>query len=341
MKVSVFFIIPLLIIVIFYFYKRNSWKQLLITAIISAIPIGIWYLIGEYNLFKQITPTIDNLLHFSVRDYLIKFVNASYDKETSSVINLLIFNIKEDVAKELYQTMIDLSVVYLIVIGGMHLSFVQSMLLKLVKKHQIPVKIFNNIFVFFYTYLLNFSISTSRVLISNACGTLKLKWKLNPYDKTALAGAITMFICPSVVTNLGFNMSYLCTLGIIFINQQGIKNYLLKQVCINAFAFVISLPFVIQINKSISIFAIINSFLFSFFIIIIFIIFLLTFWIKWIYPFQKWISTALIFIVGGFGLLNVKVYLQPLPAIMNAAFFSVILGFAIYLSNRRNFYLKY
>ena len=86
-----------------------------------------------------------------------------------------------------------------------------------------------------------------------------------------------MFVCPSVITNIGFNLSYLCALGIIFIFQLKIKNYLLNQLCINAFAFVISLPFILQINKSISVFAIINSFLFNYFIIIIFIIFLLTF----------------------------------------------------------------
>ena len=137
----------------------------MITSVIGTIPIWVHFVIG--NLFKQITPAIDSLLHFSVRNYLIKFVNNSYDVKTSSIVNLLIFNIKQDVAKEVYQTMIDMSVVYLIVIGGMHLSFVQNTLL--------PVKIFNNIFAFFYTYLLNFSISTSRVILSNACGLLKCR----------------------------------------------------------------------------------------------------------------------------------------------------------------------
>ena len=147
----------------------------MITSVIGTIPIWVYFVIGNYNLFKQITPAIDSLLHFSVRNYLIKFVNNSYDVKTSSIVNLLIFNIKQDVAKEVYQTMIDMSVVYLIVIGGMHLSFVQNTLLKIVKKHQLPVKIFNNIFAFFYTYLLNFSISTSRVILSNACGLLKCR----------------------------------------------------------------------------------------------------------------------------------------------------------------------
>ena len=340
-KVSVVYIVPLVIVILFWFYKHNSWKQLLISAIIGAIPIELSYVIQDYNLFTHIIPAIDNLLHFSVRNYLIGFVNSSYDLENSSVINLLIFNVKQDVAKEIYQMMIDISIVYLIVVGGMHLSFVQNFLLRVVKKHKLPVIIFNNVFCFFYTYLLNFSISTSRVLLSNGCGLLKLKWKLSPYDQCALAGVISMFIYPNVITNIGFNLSYLCSLGIIFVYQLKIKNYFLRALCINAFSFLISLPYVVQMNQSISIFAIINSFLFSYFIIIIFIVLILTFWIKWIYPFQQWISTALIFIVGGFNVLNVKVYLQPMPAVVNAAFFSIILAFTIYLANRRNFYLKY
>ena len=315
--------------------------MIFITSIIATIPIGIYYLISDYNVFKHITPAIDSLVHFSVRDYLVNYVQTSYDSQTSDVVCLLIFNIKKGAGWEVYQTMIDLSVVYLIVIGGLHLSFVQSVLLKIFKKHQLPVKIFNNIFSFFYTYLLNFSVSTSRVILSNACGTLKCHWKLSPYDKCALAGSISMFICPSIITNLGFNLSYLCTIGIIFIYQLKIKNLLLRQICINTFACLISLPFVIQINKSISLFAIINSFLFSYFIIIIFVIMLLTFWIKWIYPVQKWITSAIVYIVQGFGLINVQINLQPWPNIINAAFYTILLSGAIYLVNRQNFYLKY
>ena len=52
-------------------------------------------------------------------------------------------------------------------------------------------------------------------------------------------------------------------------------------------------------------------------------------------------SKALIFIVQGFGILNVKVFLQPLPEIINAVMFSAILAFTLYLTNRQNFYLKY
>ncbi|MCF0227652.1 MAG: ComEC/Rec2 family competence protein, partial [Malacoplasma sp.] len=251
---------PLLIVILFWFYKRNSWKQILITSIIASIPVGLNFLIKDYNLFTHITPAIDNLLNFSIRNYLVSFVNSSYDTETGSIVNLLIFNIKQDIAKEVYQTMIDMSIVYLVVVGGMHLSFVQNILLRIVKKHKLPIIIFNNIFCFFYTYLLNFSISTSRVLLSNANGLLKLKWKLSPYDKCALAGVVSMFIYPNVINNIGFNLSYLCSLGIIFVYQFNIKNYFLRTLCINSLSFLISLPYVIQINKSISAFAIITSF---------------------------------------------------------------------------------
>lgn len=263
-----------------------------------------------YNLFNHLGSYIDNLCHYSLRNNLINYVNQSYDTTTSSVMNLLIFNIKKDAGYDLYKTMCNLSIVYLIVISGFHLSLIERICLKIFKKHQVVTKCFTTLFVVFYTYLLNFSVSACRVLLADIFYFVLLAFQKSKFDKTCLAGITSLLICPQICANYGFCMSYLCSIGIIYIGSLKIGNFIIEQLTINLFALMISLPFVVSMNNEISLFAIINSFIFCYFIMGIFIILLLTFWIKWIAPFQKYLILLIVGVVNAFSSLNIEIYLN-------------------------------
>lgn len=277
--------------------------------IIALMPLCVYSIINDLDIFGLIQPGIDQLFHFSLRDKAINLINDSYDQFTSNILNLFLFNIKQDYGYDLYQNMIDLSIVYLIVISGFHLSFIQNIFKHIFKNHRWLNQIVNNCFVFIYTYLLSFSISSTRVLLSNSIGIIKLKYEISPYTKVSLAGILSLIICPSSIGNYGFSMSYLCTIGVIFIYELKIKNWLINTFCVNSLATFISLPYVLVMNEQISIFAIINSILFSYFICGIFVIVLITFWIKWIYPFQYYLVVVLSYIVNGFGTFNLMIQL--------------------------------
>lgn len=315
---------------------HTKWYNFLIALVVCVISSIILFFNHQFNLFDHLGGYIDHLFHYSVRSHLVNYVNASYDETTSQILSLLIFNIKKDAGYDLYKAMCNLSIVYLIVISGFHLSLVERILIKIFKKHQVTTKVFTTIFVAFYTYLLNFSISACRVLIADIWFFILYKSKQQKYAKTCLSGITSLLIYPQVVANYGFCMSYLCAIGIIFIGSWKINNLVIEQIVINLFAFLISLPYVANMNHSISLFAIINSFIFSYFIMGIFIITLLIFWIKWIAPIQKFLVLLIIGVVDAFNNLNIQIYLNVWPVWLTIVYGSFLVGGSYIINQQIN-----
>ena len=173
--------------------------------------------------------------------------------------------------------MVNLSIVYLIVISGFHLSLLRSINRKIFKSHTRIEYILSLCIIFFYTYLLSFSISANRVIITMFLSPIIKRYSKSKYDYISLSGFVSMIIYPKIAVNLGFCMSYFCTYGIVFIISFKIKNYFLRTLSINLVATILSLPFVIQINENISLFAVLNSLMFSSLFCFLFILISLTF----------------------------------------------------------------
>jgi ComEC/Rec2-related protein len=191
-------------------------------------------------------------LHFSCRDGISHFINNQYDTKTADFLNLLLLNIKQSSGYDTYQKMIDLSIVYLIVISGLHLSFMKILIFKLIKIKYLK-DIISLSLIFLYSYLLKFSISSTRVLITYVFSLMFRKNFKNYFDIVSL-GAIFIVLCgPSCVFNYGFCMSYGCTFAILTINKLPINSELLKQIVISIVATLICLPFVILMNQQISV----------------------------------------------------------------------------------------
>ena len=146
---------------------------------LAFIPFGLIFITKNFNVFKILQPWFDQIFHFSLKQSLIEYINNSYDEKTASFIKLLILNYKDQYAKAVYNQMINLSIVYLIVIGGFHLSILKKVINFCFKKHFKIALIVNLLLIFFYSYLLSFSISACRVLITMICGLLLKKYSNN------------------------------------------------------------------------------------------------------------------------------------------------------------------
>ena len=288
------------------YLTRKKTLHIIWYFILSFIPLGLNFIIKDFNCFNHLSNWINNLFKLSIRDKLLNYVNRSYDIETSSIINLFIFNKKDNYSYDTYKMVSNLSIAYLIVISGFHLNILKRIITKILFKFKIISEIGCLCFILFYTYLLNFSIGASRILISSIFGYLLHKNK-NPYTKTACAGIFSMIIYPNVINDIGFNLSYLCALCVIFILSYKIKNYIINQILICFLCSIISLPFISKINDEISLFVMINSLLFSFFINVFFVILLLIFLIKWIYPIQKYLCWFITNVIISCNFLNISI----------------------------------
>jgi competence protein ComEC len=98
------------------------------------IALLMYLLVKEINVFAKITPLIDHILHFSCREKTIHFVESGYDKKTGDFIKLILFNVKDKNSSSTYFHMIDLSIVYLIVVSGFHISILRRIISYFFKK---------------------------------------------------------------------------------------------------------------------------------------------------------------------------------------------------------------
>jgi competence protein ComEC len=148
--------------------------------------------------------------------------------------------------------MVDLSIVYLIIVSGFHLAIIKKIIHKILEKYPKASYLCSLSIIFFYTYLLNFSVSAFRVFLSTLLVICLKNKHLPQHEILGLAGLISLLFGPSIIFNIGFCLSYLCTAGIIFIVTLNINNVFLEKVLFNLIAILIGIPFVLMINHNIS-----------------------------------------------------------------------------------------
>ncbi|MDR0985438.1 MAG: ComEC/Rec2 family competence protein [Mycoplasmataceae bacterium] len=335
---SPWFLFLLIVPIAHKFLFKIKIKIFVIYLIISLIPIILFYFIKQYLFIEHISTWLDHILHFSCRDGISHFINNQYDTKTADFLNLLLLNIKQSSGYDTYQKMIDLSIVYLIVISGLHLSFMKILIFKLIKIKYLK-DIISLSLIFLYSYLLKFSISSTRVLITYVFSLMFRKNFKNYFDIVSL-GAIFIVLCgPSCVFNYGFCMSYGCTFAILTINKLPINSELLKQIVISIVATLICLPFVILMNQQISVWAVINSFMFGYIFMLIFVYFLLTFLMFWLAPLHLVVVSSIHFIVDSANKLNMLINIKNFSNIIQTSFFLIIcmtLEFLYYKHNLTN-----
>jgi ComEC/Rec2-related protein len=148
--------------------------------------------------------------------------------------------------------MIDLSVVYLIVISGFHLSFLKRLIHKMFGKHHKISYAISAGLIFMYLYFLNFATSALRVFISMVISKILRRKIKSRFDVLGISGLVTLLIEPSSAYSLGFCLSYLCTFVIIIVYEINFQSLLLEKVLVNLTATLVGIPFVLEINGYIS-----------------------------------------------------------------------------------------
>lgn len=208
---------------------------------------------------KYLKSIINNKWSFfwSIRYKAISYINSIYkNKSSADFINLILFNYKDSYSNEIYQKMIQLSIVHLFIISGLHINFLFSLIKKLFfkkEKYWFINNFINVLICIIYSYFLNFSIAILRIMIN--CIIKLINKKLTWITTNSISGILILFIFPKEVINYGFLMSFLCviTIGLVINNNL---NKLVKAIIINFFCILITLPIIIEINGQINVFAI-------------------------------------------------------------------------------------
>ena len=197
-----------------------------------------------------------------------KLYDSSY-----SMTMMLLFNDKQ-VNKNTYEQLIDISAVHLFVVSGFHISFFFSLINKIVKNKKVGLITALSICTF-YVFLLDFSISSTRALLSLFISKV-LSDYFNKLDYVAIPGLLLLVIEPLFVYNYSFIMSFLMVFVITF-SSDFISKFpkFVQTLFISLICFVTIIPVQLIMNYKINFISLITNILLSYVVIVIFVLCLL------------------------------------------------------------------
>lgn len=290
-----FYFLLLLPLLAYFFYVAKIWqhKKIIGVLLILIIFVGLTLIFKPYFLTYQLSDKIDNLLHWSLRNKINDFFSKIYEPKLADFIKLVLFNKKETNTYQFYNQAVSLGIVWMITISGFHLQALVSSLRFIFKKVKILRSLFPLLIITFYLYLLNFSYSCTRVVLSFFFICLFKKVKLSKFNLLGFVGLIIIFFNPIAISNYGFILSFASCIGLYYVLDLKINNLFLQKFLINIVINFLSLPIIATMNKSMSLFVILNCFIFTYFFIFLYFYFLIFAW----FPFLAILHQYIVYFV--------------------------------------------
>ncbi|MBR3116724.1 MAG: DNA internalization-related competence protein ComEC/Rec2 [Bacilli bacterium] len=230
----------------------------------------------------------NNDILFNIKNSIISRVNSI--NKSKDYINTFVLGNKSYIDKEDYDNYINLGIVHLLSLSGMHISLIISLLKKAKLNKYIVI-----LFLLFYLFIIEFQVSVFRSFVMFLLSIFNKKFNLDKLSLLKISSIILLLIEPLYLYNIGFIYTYVITFFIYYFNDcLSNKNYFIKSLKLGIITFIASLPIVINTNFSINILSIIMNIIFI--PIVSFIIFPLSI-LTFIFPF---LDNVLFFITSIF-----------------------------------------
>ena len=150
-------------------------------------------------------------------------LNNLLEEENANVANAVLLGSSETINEEQRQTFNNASLIHVLAISGMHVTYVVlfwNLVLKKTDKRK--TKYFLILFLIFFASLTGGSPSVVRATIMSgiAIGSKLVYRKSDTINNIAISCLVILIINPYDILNLGFQLSFLGTLGIVLFNSK-------------------------------------------------------------------------------------------------------------------------
>lgn len=175
--------------------------------------------------------------------------------DSKSYLKLILFNEKDELNREFYNTFSIYSLTYLIAVSGFHIQILLKFFKKIFKNN-----VLGYLFVSFYLYLLDFSVSSYRAFLCNVFKRInkKLGFRLSNNDILSLIGSVFVIVDPSVMFSYGFIYSFLATFVL-----EIFTIYTKSKFLISFYIYIINIPMMLlnyyKLNLSTLLFSVVLS----------------------------------------------------------------------------------
>lgn len=160
-------------------------------------------------------------------------VEAIFEEEKASILKGLLFGEKGDIAEEVKENFQIANISHVLAISGMHIGYL-ILGLQVLLKNRIgtkKTKIVTMIILVFYTFMTGFSPSIVRAVVMGVItlGGSLVNRKSDIWNSIAISLLGLLFYNPFLILNVGLQLSYLGTIGIILFQPIILKFFKIKE----------------------------------------------------------------------------------------------------------------
>lgn len=258
-KLNKVFSIFLLIFNFIHLTKFNNRTLMIKQVFVAFLYLILITYVININSFEYFNNLFIKLFEFDLREKISNYFFNIHSNQVASFLSLLILNIKNNENYDLYNSLVNLSIVHLIVIGGFHVNLICFIFKKIFIKQKKFANILSCIVSLFFCLLTNFSASITRTFVSYI---FSLSSKTKKYNNE-LSILTFCLISPQMVLNIGLCMSFACIRGLNIFSKLKIKNIFLKSIFSSFFVSIYLLPLLSHISAKFTIWSFLFSFLLS------------------------------------------------------------------------------
>ena len=174
-------------------------------------------ILGEVKIedYKKLNTDLKGKI-YRIREYIFNNLKEKLGSRRAALITSISFGYTEFLDREDESTMKNLGVLHAVSVSGLHMVLVYSLLKKILGHKIAPIV------AVIYVIFTGAAISTVRSYIMLLCLSLAIPFRrsYNPLAGLSLAGIILILYKPYSIFEVGFQLSFLSTLGIILFNKK-------------------------------------------------------------------------------------------------------------------------
>lgn len=200
-------------------------------------------------------------------DFLV-YLDTYFDGQTLTFLQALLIGEDEGFTDEFKEAVTDNGILHLFAVSGLHIMLFVGIITKILQFFHLKENIINiiiSIFLFVYLILTGFTASVLRAALMYELGLVNkhLKLGFSSADIISLCFLILVIINPYYINDLGFILSFIASLVIIFTSPHiNKRSHFTQLFIISCIVIIYTLPIVINTNNEINILSPITNIIF-------------------------------------------------------------------------------
>lgn len=191
---------------------------------------------GKWKLINSFTNPLFNFT-YSISEYLSVLLDKSdLNSENKTIAKALLLGQKEDLDKDTLRTFSSAGAMHVLAVSGLHVGIIMYILMFILKPIK-KIKFGKRIFVisiltgvWFYAFItgLSPSVLRSSLMFSFIIIGQEIERETSVYQSILVSAFLLILIDPLVIFKVGFQLSYLAVLGIVYLQPKIYNLFYLK-----------------------------------------------------------------------------------------------------------------